>query len=331
MMYGPGLMVYHLDTLLMGTRLAANVVNAIRPHALAVVEAAGDTGLDCAFRTACNDRGDAGDPFPGASGNTAFGPHTRPAALANAGGPAGVIIDSIEQVTPFGPIRFAVTFGPVTVVSASDTGAIVTVDGAASHVYRDMPVSGSTHTIAIDSAQVGASGRVQYVFTGWSDGGSRSHAITAASSDTLLTAAVTRRYRLQITVLGAGSVSATRPIDPVDGSFVTEGDSVTLTPVPAVGSSFVGWSVDSVTGSPVVTLRVKRPYHLVATFAGAADVVTQLLTGHSGLTGGQLLVLDGLGNDDGRFDVGDFVAWLDRNPGVLSSAEVGRILQQARR
>ena len=324
MMHGPGLMIYHLDTLLMRERgLDApypytNTVNAGLPHALAVEEAAGDTGLNCTWPAACNDRGDAGDPFPGTSGNTAFGPSTTPAARTNEGAPAGIRIDSIQQLAPFGAMRFRLTVGGITMVAASDTTASVIVDGVRTDVFRGIFADGSTHTIAMDSAQTSANGRVRYLFASWSDGLARQHTITGASAGASYTADVIHRYLFQITVLGGGSVSATRTIDPA-GSFLAEGDSVTLTPVPAVGSAFVGWSVDTVTGAHVLALKAVRPYSLVATFAGTADVVRQLLTDRSSLTAGQLVVLDGLGNNNRQFDVGDFVAWLDRNAGVLSA------------
>ena len=319
MMYGPGLMIYHLDTLLMSTRLLNNSVNAALPHALAVEEAAGDTGLDCTYPAACNDRGDAGDPFPGSSGNASFGPGTRPSARTNAGAAAGLRLDSIRQVAPFGAVSFRITFGGITTVAASDTAASVQVDGVRTPVFRDLLADGSTHTVAIDSTQLSPTGRVSYAFRSWSDGKAAQHTITGSVAGATYTALVARRYLMSVSIIGAGSVSATRTIDPVSGSFLAEGDSVTLTPVPDTGSSFVGWSVDTVTGASVLALRAVRPYALVATFAGVADVLTQLLTGRSALAGGQLLVLDGLGNDNGRFDVGDFVAWLDRNPGALAA------------
>jgi len=324
MMYGPGLMIYHLDTLLMDQRLPSNEVNAFVPHALAIEEAAGDTGLDCTYPTACNDRGDAGDPFPGTAGNTSFGPGTRPAARSSAGTPAALRLDSIQQVTPFGPVRFRITFGGITTVSASDTAAAVQVDGVRTQVFRDLLVSGSSHTVAIDTSQYSANGRVGYRFTSWSDNQPVQHTIVGSSAGATYTALVARRYLMNITIIGTGSVVSTRTIDPVAGSFLAEGDSVTLTPVPVAGSAFVGWSVDTVTGAHVLALRAVRPYSLVATFAGAADVLAQLFTGRSALSGGQLLVLDGLGNDNGRFDIGDFVAWLDRNPAGIGLLAAGR-------
>lgn len=323
MMYGPGLMIYHLDTQLMSQRLADNSVNALVPHALTVEEAAGDTGLDCSYGSACNDRGDAGDPFPGTSGNTEFAPGTRPAARSNAGIAVGIRLDSIQQLAPFGAIRFRLRLSGVTTVAASDTGAAVQVDGVPTRMFSDMLDSGSTHTVAIDSVQVGASGRIEYGFMSWSDGGARQHTITISAAGASYTAIVARRYLVSVSVIGTGSVSATRTIDPVAGSFLAEGDSVTLTPVPDSGSAFVGWSVDTVTGAHALALRMARPYHLVATFAGSGDILSHLLTGHSALTGGQLLVLDGLGNDNGRYDLGDFVAWLDRNPGVPLGRSAG--------
>src|SRR2546422_2332547 len=40
------------------------------------------------------------------------------------------------------------------------------------------------------------------------------------------------------------------------------------------------------------------------------DVVSQLLNGSSALTAAQLTDLDQLGNNSGKFDLGDFLAWV---------------------
>jgi M6 family metalloprotease-like protein len=177
MMKGPGLLVYHVDTVLMAARASFNLVNAIVPHALWVVEADGNNNLNCAPGQACDNRGDAGDPFPGSSGTTIFGAGTTPPANANSGAFAAVLIDSIEQLAVDGPVRFRVWF-----------------------------------------------------------------------------------------------------------------------PDQAPGNAVEG----------------------------------QVLTGSSALAPDQLRALDGLGNRNGRFDLGDFVAWLDRNPGALSPAVVGRLLRSIR-
>ncbi len=335
MMYGPGLMIYHVDTVLMRERwdlsLGLNDVNAIVPHALAVEEAEGDTGLECTYPSACNDRGDPGDPFPGTSGNTRFSADTRPAANSNAGVFGGAIIDSIRQVTAFGAMSFRVSFGNVTTVWASDTAAAVQVDSTTTRVFRDVLANGSTHTIAIDSLQLSANGRTQFLFDSWSDGLARSHTVTGAPAGATYTASVTHRYLVSVVVLGSGAVDATRTIDPLNGSFLVEGDSVTFTPVPPAGAVFAGWTGDTLAGAAALTLRMARPYALAATFTGVSDVVSQLLTGRSGLSAGQLLALDYLGNQNRRFDVGDFVAWLDRNPGAASGAVASRTARTAPR
>jgi immune inhibitor A len=177
MMKGPGLLVYHVDTVLLASRLPTNMVNAIAPHALWVVEADGHGNLDCAPAQACSNRGDAGDPFPGSAANTTFGAGTTPPANANSGAFAAVLIDSIQQLAANGPVRFRV------------------------------------------------------------------------------------------------------------------------------------WFPDQAPGG---------------------DVASEVLVGTSPLTTEQLAALDGLGNRNGRFDLGDFVAWLDRNPGVLTAAQVGRLLWSIR-
>jgi len=331
MMAGPGLMVYHLDTLLMSQRLFTNAVNAIVPHALAVEEAAGDTGLDCIYPSSCNDRGDPGDPFPGTSGNPAFGPGTLPAARTNAGAPVPLRVDSIQQLAPSGAMRLRITLGGLTTVAASDTAASVQVDGVRTRVFRDLLADGSTHGLAIDTLQLSANGRTDYRFTSWSDHQPAQHTITGSAAGATYTALVARRYLMNIAIIGPGAVSATRPIDRVAGSFLSEGDTVTLTPVPDSGSAFVGWSVDTVTGAQALAFRMARPYSLVATFAGSRDVLSQLFTGRSVLTGGQVVVLDGLGNNNGRLDLGDVVAWLDRNPGALHAPAGARLRAGTRR
>jgi len=47
----------------------------------------------------CSDRGDAGDLYPGPSGNAAFTPTTVPAAVRNFDGlSAGLVLDQITQL-----------------------------------------------------------------------------------------------------------------------------------------------------------------------------------------------------------------------------------------
>ncbi len=316
MMYGPGLMVYHVDTVLINSRLMFNNVNAVNPHGLWVVEADGNHSLYCTFGSACWNRGDAGDPYPGTSNNTVLGFGTNPASTTNAGAYAGVVVDSIRQVAPFGAMAFRVTFRGVTTVKPSIAGAQVRVDSVATPLYQALLNAGDVHTIGVDSPQVSTDSLTQFLFRSWSDGGARSHAITGTLAGTTYVAQVAEAFLTRYAVSGGGSVNATRTIDATSGSFLAAGDSVTLTAVPASGQSFAGWIGDTTAANPALLLRLAHAWSVTALFTAQSDVVHQLLDGASALTAAEVQTLDQLGNKNGRFDLGDFVAWVDRNPGI---------------
>jgi len=327
MMHGPGLMIYHTDTVLINARGLgnANDVNALNPHGIWILEAAGDTGLYCTYPSACNDRGDAGDPFPGSSNNTSVSVGTKPPSVTNAGAFAGVIIDSIRQVTPFGAMAFRVSFGGLTVVKASNASAQIRVDGAPSALYQQVMQNGETHVISADSAQLSADGRSKFLFTSWSDAGARSHQITGTLAGATYTASVAAQYLVKYAVVGSGSVTSS--VDPTTGTFEPAGAGLTLTAVAGSGQSFLGWSGDTTAGTAALQLPMGRPYNVTATFATPADVINELLVDSPALTSAALTLLDQLGNNNGRYDIGDLVAWLDRNPGLATSPVILKLLR----
>ena len=71
-----------------------------------------------------------------------------------------------------------------------------------------------------------------------------------------------------------------------------------------------------------------RPFTVTANFASPRDVVNQLLSGSSPITPAAVLLLDQLGNSNGRFDLGDLVAWLDRNPAIATSPVMLKLLRK---
>jgi M6 family metalloprotease-like protein len=271
---GPGLLVWHGDSASFWDAPPFRPNNAV-PHALALVQADGRNGLDCLPGGQCN-RGDAGDPYPGSSGNTVLDAMTTPAAALNAGGPAGFRFDSIAQLAPAGAIRFRVAFGSLTVVSASDTECTIVVDGARTHVFHDIFADGSIHTITADSFQ--ATGTARYLFTSWSDGGARTHAIAGATAGAAYTANMAPAYLAKYTLVGSGTVVASRPVDPVNGTFIPLGDSVTLTARPDSGLRFGGWFGDTVTLGNPLSLRISRPFVLEARFETPLAVLDTALT-----------------------------------------------------
>ena len=85
--------------------------------------------------------------------------------------------------------------------------------------------------------------------------------------------------------------------------------------------NFTATVVSCSTASKAFSLSVTAP--TLAT----ADVVTQLLGPTAPLTADQVRYLDFLGNNNGGFDVGDFLAWVKATGAPLSPA----MLQAAQR
>ena len=330
---GGGLLLWHIDsTQYANSTLPLNSVNAGVIHGVALEQADGLGNLDCTYPSRCNNRGDAGDPYPGDSGRTIFGPRARPAPAMNSNGSfPGFVLDSIRQVVPNGEMAFRLRFGSLSTIRGSDTAVFIRVRGTAYHAYQDLFGDGDTVTVSVDSVQQTAGGKASFLFKSWSDGGARTHVVTGSAAGLTYTAQMGAVFLVRDSVAGGGTIASTIPIGTPNGSMLASGDSVVLTAVPASGQAFMGWTGDTTASARVMVLHVVKPYAVTANFAATNDVVNQLLTGTSGLTAAQLQTLDQLGNNNGRFDLGDFVAWLDRNPGALSAATVARVMGSARR
>ena len=329
---GGGLLIWHVDSAQFADNtLPYNTVNVGSVHGVALEQADGLGNLDCTYPSPCNNRGDAGDAYPGDSDRTAFGPRTNPAPKMNSGGGfPGFALDSIRQVVPNGDMAFRLRFGALSTIRGSDTAVLVRVRGTPYHAYQDLLGDGDTVTVSVDSVQLSANGRASFLYRSWSDGGARTHVAAGSSAGVTITAQMAAAYLVRDSVAGPGGITTTVPVA-AGGTFLAGGDTVALTAVPASGEAFVGWTGDTTASAARLVLHVVRPYSVTAVFAASNDVVNQLLTGTSGLTAAQLATLDQLGNNNGRFDLGDFVAWLDRNPGLLNAAAVAKVLGSVRR
>ncbi|MEO8636695.1 MAG: M6 family metalloprotease domain-containing protein [Gemmatimonadales bacterium] len=138
----PGLLIWHIDS---GQVLAHgfrrdNRVNSGPVHGVALIQA---DGLNQLRTPGLKNRGDPGDSWPGASGNTFFGPTTNPAALDNRGASAGFFLDSIRQVAPGGAVAFRFT-------TLTPGQIFVTLPWAAGQVLGEGTL-GSAQTIHLDS------------------------------------------------------------------------------------------------------------------------------------------------------------------------------------
>jgi M6 family metalloprotease-like protein len=257
-----GLLVYHVD----GSKacminVCGNRVNAGPVHGVEVKEADG-------LRNLWNgdNRGDAGDPYPGTNSNTAFSFRTDPAAVKNFDSAfVGFAVDSIRQLVPNGAMAFRLRFGGLTVVQASDPAAQVQVDGQPYDVFEDLFEDGSSHTIAVADTQLSKSGRSRFTFQSWSDGGAISHTITGAVAGATYTATLAREHRLDVTV-GANGTVVYSPAADTTGTFVPQGTPVTLTATPTSPFVFGGWTGDTTAAGALLVLPMGRPFAVSAHF-----------------------------------------------------------------
>jgi len=271
---GPGLLIFHVDPIQLTN---GNQINSGPIHGLNLLQADGLDNLGSSL-VGFRNRGDAGDPFPGSSGNTALSFNTNPSVRLNDGTLPPFRIDSIRYAgTSDSAILFRFTTGGLTIVKGSDTAATIMVQGTMYNVYRDLFNTGDTLTVAADSAQLSGDGRTQYLYSSWSDGGARTHVATMNSAGLTLTAALGRKFRVVYAAVGPGSVTATGGT--ASATFIDQGDSVTLTAVPSAGASFVGWNGDTATQNTSVKLRMARPYTVTASFQLALAVQDSALGG----------------------------------------------------
>ena len=97
--------------------------------------------------------------------------------------------------------------------------------------------------------------------------------------------------------------------------------------------TFVGWQTDTVATGTTLTLPMARPYdvtpvYLLNQVIAVADATDDLL-GLPKLTVQQKDFLDQLGNRNGGYDLGDYLALLDRS-GVAPSPELLQRLSAAK-
>src|SRR3989442_9332085 len=315
-----GLLVWHVDSAQIASGTSyLNQVNVGPIHGLRLEEADGQNHLG----TNAN-LGDAGDPYPGTARNLAFSLKTNPAAVMNADGSfAGFAIDQIRQVVPDGEMAFRLHFGQPTVVWASDTNAVITLDDVTFNVFRDLLDEGSTHTVSVADTQFSVDRRTRWRFAAWSDGGTRTHDITGSAAGGTITATLHSDFKLIATAGPGGTGSANIAVN-LSGDFRTQGGPVPLSATADGGLAFGGWSGDTTSTNPVLILPMGRPYTVVASFMATADVVAQLLGSQGPLSPAQLAYLDSKGNINGKFDIADFHAWVNATGASLSADAIAR-------
>ncbi len=284
-LWGPGLLIWHIDSVLVNLRspppLFNNFVNAADPHGIALEQADGRDDLADPNSSA---RGDNGDPFPGALNRTRFGPTSNPSSRNNAGERTGILVDSITQVSPGGPIRVAVVFTRPTVVTASDTFAQFDFDSAATTRVDEFLDNGDTHTLSMDAVQVTPDSLRRFTWLSWSNTQTREHTFTSSAKGDTIVADVDTDYWLEAKPSGpGGSVVAVQPVDPT-GEFLDFGTPVTLV-AELTDSSYLfeGWTGTVASANDTLMITMNSPHVLTALFG--APLVVGVPTAPAGVMG----------------------------------------------
>jgi M6 family metalloprotease-like protein len=318
---GGGLMIWHVDSEQVANNgfHVTNLVNNGPIHGVELEQADGLYNLDRnPYTDPLSNRGDAGDPYPGTTGNTVFGFGTTPAAVKNSDGTfVGFVIDSIQRQSLAGSVSFRLRFGDPTTVQASDTQAVVQVDAVPYHVYAALLDSTTTHTAAVADTQYRADSLVRWIFVSWSDGQPIVHTFHGSLAGLALTATLARAFRLREASTGTGAVTVT-PTGVTSGSYVADGSTVQLIAHAGGSETFLGWTGDTTAADTLLALVMGRPYSVTANFGlplAASDVLQQLFTGSSSLTPAQIRYVNALTNrpnstDSTTIDVGSFLAWV---------------------
>jgi hypothetical protein len=192
---------------------------------------------------------------------------STPGSVANPTSASTTItMNAAESVTA----NFVVNTVNVT-VGTSPTGLAFSVDGMNYTSTQTFTWTiGSGHTIATTTPQTPVAG-TQYNFTSWSDGGSLSHLVTAASGTTSYTASFSTSYQL----ITAANPSNGGAVTPASGSYYPTGTVVPLTATPNANYSFVNWTGNVANANNAsTTVTMNAPQSVTANFVLASVTVS---------------------------------------------------------
>ena len=338
----PGLLIWHIDLSRIAGGLIDNSVNSGTTHGVALEQA---DGLNDLRVFVGGNRGDTGDPYPGSSVNRRWTFTSSPSARTNASLFAGFVIDSIHRNAsgvPLVPSPVVLRFvkRALSVFTTNRAGASIKVNSVTTDRFEDVVAAGDNIDLEAVSPQTITSGRTQLTFASWSDGGAQIHtAVSGATPDTIV-ASFSASHKLNlVSAPVGGTVTSNIAGSPnlVIGTFVAEGTPVTLTATANTGATFIRFQGDTTTTNATLVLPMGRPYSLTAVFAGGVTIVPQnavnALLGVSCspspcMSSQQLTYMDQTGNNDGNYNLGDFLAYADRSGLNPSSGVMQQLLSQ---
>ncbi|HQR18419.1 MAG TPA: M6 family metalloprotease domain-containing protein [Gemmatimonadales bacterium] len=147
------------------------------------------------------------------------------------------------------------------------------------------------------------------------------------------------RYRvenlLQVSKFGTGTgtIQVSEPGNPATGISIAPGAVVNVTAVPNAGHRFAGWTGDTTTTDSALVVTMNRNWTLTAQFTYTAPFSTVAaandLLGVPSLSAAQRTILDDDGNNNGVYDLGDFLAWVTVSGQGAPPALMARLIAAA--
>lgn len=354
----PGMLVWHVDSLHIAETHLSNGVNVgERPaiHGVAIIQA---DGRDDLRRRGTGggggNSGDRSDPYPGMwtraeegslNPNRTLDGESHPAWVLNHdGSPVGWGLYDIEETGRERGVENRITFDarrdgdlrPI-YARADREGVEVLVDGGRHAFWSGRLRAGQQVELAIDSLTPFDQKDRAWAFTSWSNGGARVQTVHGPMEGDTLVATTREVYRVYPRIEGEGHFQGLP--DSLDiGLFREPHDTLTLVAVPADGHFFKHFEGDAqhiVIRGDTAVLDMSSPLVVRAVFEAiptlALDAVIDHLFELGALSDAEAFYLDFHGNRNGFVDIGDVLAWIERDEDPAAAAVAAEMLFEAMR
>ncbi|MDA0329517.1 MAG: M6 family metalloprotease domain-containing protein [Gemmatimonadetes bacterium] len=270
-LYSEGLLVWQIDPDWLAAQWSANRVNAESHMGVWLRQADGRNDLG----NVGAGRGDAGDPFPGQTGNSAFHAVTEPSPVSFQGTFTGLTLFDITRSGDDLAFGLATRFSTMTIRAdgAVGTDGLFTVNGMAVSPPATTFVSAPfvTHTIEAAAGEPIGPGE-RRPFLGWLDSptAARARTVPTPIADTDFVASYGgSAFEVDVTVTGAvggigpGSLVS---LPASEDRWFADGVTVDLEAVPTTGFAFSEWSGDLAGQSNPARFTITGPLSAGADF-----------------------------------------------------------------